>query len=42
MYTFLAGNMPEMWKPFGVADFLMMLGFIWSYQKLDSKEAIPS
>ncbi len=42
MYTFLAGNMPDMWKPFGIADFLMMLGFIWSYLKLASKEAIPS
>ncbi len=40
-YTFLAGNMPEMWKPFGVADFLMLLGFLWSYQKLAPGTQIP-
>ncbi len=41
-HTFLAGNMPDMWKPFGIADFLMLLGFVWSYQKLAPAKEIPS
>lgn len=38
LYTLLA-QMPDMWKPFAVADFLMLLGFIWSYQKLEVKNS---
>lgn len=34
LYTLLA-QLPDMWKPFAVADFLMLLGFIWSYKKLE-------
>jgi len=40
--TFLAGNLPDMWKPFAVADFLMMLGFIWSYKKLGARKLAVS
>ncbi|HIA51653.1 MAG TPA: hypothetical protein EYN91_06130 [Candidatus Melainabacteria bacterium] len=34
LHTFVGGNMPDMWKPFGIADFLMLLGFLWAYKKL--------
>ncbi|PZM77894.1 MAG: hypothetical protein DKT66_26835 [Candidatus Melainabacteria bacterium] len=37
LHTFVFANMPDMWKPFGIADFIMLLGFLWSYKKLDPK-----
>lgn len=39
LHTFLSGTLPDMWKPFGAADFLMMLGFIWSYKQLAAKKS---
>jgi len=51
-HTFLSGSMPDMWKPFGIADFMMLLGFLWAYKKLapgskttpsnDSSEKVPT
>ena len=42
MHTFLAGNLPDMWKPFGIADFIMLLGFILAYKKLAPEKVIPA
>ena len=42
MHTFLSGNLPAMWKPFGIVDFFMMLGFIWAFQKLAPEKVIPA
>ena len=42
LHTFLSGNLPDMWKPFGVADFLMLLGFIWSYKQLAARKVTVS
>lgn len=33
-HLFVSQNLPDMWRPFGIADFLMLLGFLWSYMKL--------
>lgn len=41
-YTFVSGNMPDMWKPFGVADFLMLLGFVWCFKKLTPEKVISA
>lgn len=41
IHTFLTGNLPDMWKPFGVADFLMLIGFIWCYKKLAPEKVAP-
>jgi hypothetical protein len=42
MHTFLSGNLPDMWKPFGIADFFMMMGFIWAYKKLAPEKVIQA
>lgn len=42
LHTLLAGNLPDMWKPFGIADFFMLLGFIWAYKKLTPEKMIPA
>lgn len=41
-HTFVSGNMPDMWKPFGIADFLMLLGFLWAYKILGTEERLAS
>jgi len=41
-YTFLSGDLPDMWKPFGIADFIMLLGFIWAYKKLDPRKVVAT
>lgn len=36
-YTFL-GTIPDMWKPFGIADFLMLIAFIWAFKQIPAMQ----
>lgn len=38
-WYWLLSDIPNMWKPFAVADFTFMVGFIWCYYTLKSSRA---
>ena len=40
-YWFTAG-IPDMWKPFAVADTIFAVGFAWAWMRLSPREMMPA